>query len=111
MAKVMSFTDQYGETSPQSYWRIVLVNRVKEDRTANLVFYGFTNESQKGKRIIGQKSYTVSGEDFDTWFSPSVLSPEGINPESKAYEYAVATKDVDSGGGNMVSFFEGAHDV
>lgn len=117
MAKKISYTDQYGDVFPEAYFRAVQVNLCKEDKTGNIVFYGFENEAKKGKRVIGAKSYNVKPVDYDAYFSATVLDPEGINPLRKAYDFADSVLDVDSGevdgDGNkiMVSFFDGAEDV
>jgi len=113
MAKIGSFVDQYDDVYPSSYWRPVQVNVCKEDKNAHIIFYGFESEAKKGKRSIGQKSYSVGGEDFDTYFGTSSLDPEGKNPYAAAYTYADNKLDKDSGQVDeddkpiMVSFFDG----
>lgn len=117
MAKEMSYTDNYGDEFAESYWRCVQVNLCKEDKTGNIVFYGFENEAKKGKRIIGSKSYAINGEAYDEYFSADIIDPEGVNHIKKAYDYADSVLDKDSGevdaDGNpvMVSFFDPSEDV
>lgn len=71
MAKVMAFTDAAGNTYQTSYWRVVQINVSVADRTAMVMLYGYKDAAsrQAGRSPIGQKSYAVTGADFDKLFA------------------------------------------
>lgn len=107
MAFQMNYTDEYGDSYEESYWRVVQPTLNKEAREGAVVFYGYQDADHKGKRIIGQKIYAIAHDDFDEYFSPDDLNPEGKNPWEASYRFATAT--LDTGPQEApVSFFDGA---
>ncbi len=114
MAFKKEHTDAFQETYAQSYWRVVEVNINKADRRGRVLFYGYPDEARKGGRIVGDKAYPVSEDQYDTYFGPDELNPEGKNPYAAAYELAMDTKDVsvpaeeEGQEPTYVSFFEHA---
>lgn len=117
MAFQLNFTDEYGVNYPASYWHCVQTNLSKADLSGRLTFYGFQDAANKGKRIIGQKNYTILAADYNTYFSATAVDPLNVNHISQAYVYASATLDVDSGQKDddgkpvMASFFNGSTEV
>ena len=111
MALQMTYTDVYEDTYPESYWRLMDCNINKPAKTGNVTFYGYADAAQKGKRVIGSKSYVVDASLFDQFFGPTVLDPEGANPYESAYLMAKAVKDELAADGKYKSFFDGAIDV
>jgi hypothetical protein len=116
MAKVMPFTDPYGNALATSYWYVVQVNLGIADRTANIVLYGYKDRQarKQGKASVGSKSYAVSGEKFDQMMKAH-LSPGGPNLMRLIYEQVVnGIKDVPAPTPEdpdaKKSFFEGATD-
>ena len=103
MAFQMSFTDNFGVVYPESYWKVVATNICQADKVGNVTFYGYQDEANKGKRIIGTKNYAVSNGAYLACFDVDSLNPNGANPVAASYVHALATKDVDS-----ISFFENA---
>lgn len=117
MAFQMNYTDQYKDNYPSSYWRVTQTNFNKGEKTANIVLFAYADKAHAGLRMLGAKSYNVSGADFDTYFAPGVIEPQGIDHIKQAYLLATNTLDIDSGqldsNNNpiMVSFFNNATDI
>jgi hypothetical protein len=114
MGKQMNYTDQYGNTQANSYWRIAQVNIGVSDRNAYVLFYGYKDKTARndGKLSVGSKSYSISGTAFDTLYAEHV-APNGPNLMTLAYNYATSKLDTPSAGDPavLVSFFDGAQDV
>ena len=110
MAIQLSFTDQYGDEYPQAYFRVVQRNLNDENKTGMVLFYAYENAAKKGKRIIGQKEYNVTPEDYDAYFATDKQDPAGKNPKKSSYEFAKAKKDIGQGE-SAKSFFDGGVDV
>lgn len=113
MAKQMAFSDQFGNTYPASYWRLVYVAIDAVGGNARLVFYGYKDKAARdaAKVNIGQKAYDLSGAEFQTYYAHH-LEPNGPNLMTLCYEYCGQKKDVPQGGELPdVSFFETATDV
>jgi hypothetical protein len=107
MAYQMEFTDEYGEVFAESYWRLEQNNRAtKGNPNAHLLLYGYTNAANKGKRIIGQKSYVLDSQVYTEWLSDAAIKDAEKTVDEQAYLYAMASKDTDG-----VSFFEDAEVV
>jgi hypothetical protein len=119
MAWKMSYTDQYDENYPNSYWVIAQCNSSpRYSETGMILFYGYPDEAHKGKRIIGQKQYSVSKDEYQALVQGTIPSPlpNGVStPEDLLmygiYQWAQAKKDVNIGtpeNPQWVSFFENA---
>lgn len=113
MAFEMSFTDEYGELYPASYWKVVQCNINRIEKTGHVAFYGYASAASLGKRIIATKDYRVDAALYDIFFETVVLDPEGENPYKAAYLMAAQVKDTPSAveGAPDVSFFEDAEQV
>ena len=106
----MPFETEAGDTYAQSYWRVVQVNIGVADKTAHVVFHGYRNVVAKnnGKRHIGEKSYSISGNKFNDYFTAAKLDEK--DPMAQGYQLAKDT--LDTGPDNdKKSFFDGALDV
>lgn len=108
MALQLSYTDSFSEEYPEAYFRLVQCNICVADKSGQVTFYAYPNAAKKGKRVIGQRSYAITPETYDTYFATSVLKTK--DPYKQAYELAKATKDVGEGL-EAKSFFDGAIDV
>lgn len=89
MGFIMSFTDQYGETHPESYWNVE-VHRTKNQLHRKIVFYGWTNKENRDKtrEALEPIEFYLGPERedlYNIYFSSESLSPEGANPEKQAY--------------------------
>ena len=110
MALQMEYTDEFGTTYQESYWKVVQTNMCQADKCGMVQLYGYVDAANKGKRIIGQKSYNIDTAAYEASFDADALNPEGKNPISAAYAHAKATADVGEGEA-ATSFFEHAVDV
>lgn len=111
MAFEMAFTDEFGDTYTESYWKVAQTNISQAEKRGQIRFHGFENEAKKDKRIIGVKDYTIDEDTYETYFAADALNPDGKNPAAAAYIYAKAKKDVPVEDGEPISFFENALDV
>ena len=116
MAFTLPQADEYGDTFPKSYWKPVQVNLCSLDKTGMVLFYGFESAANKGKRVIGRKSYAVTPEQFDRFFAADGLNPDGKNPWAAAYELALSVEEgtgkaPEGGAETTRSFFAGAKAV
>lgn len=110
MALQMEYTDEFGTTYPESYWKVVQTNMCQADKCGMVQLYGYVDAASKGKRIIGQKTYAIDKEAYELNFDADALNPEGKNPISAGYAHAKAMADVVMGR-DVISFFEHAIDV
>ena len=103
MAKQMKYEGQEGVIYENSYWKPVEINLCLSDKRGLIVFYGYKDKEAKEhkKSNIGQKSYQISSDLFDKYFSVAILNQEKINVISQAYQFADDTKDLED-----KSFFE-----
>lgn len=113
MAFQMAYTDIYGNTHAESYWRVVQVNISVPDRSALFCLYGYkdVNARNASKMHIGQKTYNVSGDNFDGYLTAH-FEPGGPNIAAMTYNYAASCEDVETEDPEVkVSFFAGATSV
>lgn len=109
MAFQMSFTDQYGTVYQESYWRVVQTNICQSEKKGLVMFYGYENAANKGKRVIGEKAYVIDKDAYEASFDADSLNPNGVNPVLAAYLHAAGTMDV--GIEIKTCFFAGALSV
>lgn len=106
MALQMEYTDEFGVKYLESYWRVAQISISQAQRRGMIQFYGYSDAANRGKRIIGQKQYSVGTEDYDDCFGVDALNPEGINPSIAAYDYAKGATEI-----NGARFFANAIDA
>ena len=116
MAIQINHTDSHGEIYPLSYWKPVQINFSESDGTAHLTFYGYPDADRKGKRIIGQKSYTLDGGKITSYFKSAPQDVTSVRGGMMAAAYKLAKETLDKNIGteqspNMVSHFNGGIDV
>lgn len=109
MAKQLSFTDSYGDTYAESYWRVENVRIDKKTQTVHFEFVGYPDALHKGGRTIGTVLYNVGDTDYETYFSPTVL--DSRNPIAAAYVYADDKPGTVLGEGMPRMFFTNANDI
>jgi len=95
MAIKLNFTDSYGENYPESYWKPVQINFCEADQNGQITFYGYPKVSQKGKRIVGQKSYALDAARILTYLksTPADVTTVRNSMLSMAYKLAKETLD------------------
>lgn len=120
MAFQKSFTDTFGATHDESYWRLSSFEFHKEEGRAVLYFRGFANATaaSTGKPALAMRQYELRGEAFTALLQKLTgADNSGASLAAQAYAFAVAAKDVSTGTNDengapvMVSFFDGAEAV
>lgn len=122
MAWQMDFTDSWGEHYPESYWSIAQCNSCpRYSETGMIQFYGYPNATNKGKRVVGQHSYSIDQSDYETLVKQPIPNPvpQGISTAEDLLMYGIylwaknkldvdtGTKD-ESGKPILKSFFDSA---
>ena len=110
MALKMIYVANDGTEHLNSYWRPVQINIGIGDKTANVVFYGYKDQAARhaGNASIGSKSYAVSGDQFEEYFSSAALLNN--DPAAKSYELAINVLDTGNTD-DRKSFFHDSEDV
>ena len=87
MALQQTIENSTGTTA--SYWRIVLVTTNYESSQANILMYGYKDQTARNQNKIplDQRSYAVMGNDFDTWYGVTELDRRSINHITNSYLY------------------------
>lgn len=121
MAKIKSYTDDYGVTHPNCVWVPMFLAVDHIDRKARFVFHGFHDLQAlaAGKQSLpgAQKEYTVNGTAYLTLIgSPPKVESTLLGTVADAlYSHAMATKDTLTDPANpesaKVSFFKDCADV
>jgi hypothetical protein len=116
MAFEMEYEDKSGVTHPASYWRVGQTNLSQATKNGSIAFLGYASAAARlaGKQPIDAKTYHIAPQEYDAFFAPDDLSPEGKNPVSQAYLYALSVKEgvaPAEGDDDRVSFFDGAESV
>jgi hypothetical protein len=76
-----------------NYHHVRLCNINQHKSKAYIAVHSFVDEAARTDSIQNDHKafrYTVTDEDFDTYFADSNLEPEGITPVTQAYEYLKA---------------------
>jgi len=122
MALQGSWKDNYLKTWPNSYWRVAQINLNTESKTGQITFncYEDSNTALAGSsRVIGQKNYTITPANWDSYFgiSPADTSTAANAGKAQSYALAKGVLDTDSGKKDendnpiMQSYFKGYADV
>ena len=98
MAFQMEFNDIHGVTHPASYWRVAQTNFSQADKRGQIIFHGYASAAARlaGKQAIECKFYDINQADYEAYFAPDDLNPEGKNPVEAAYTYALTVKEGDA---------------
>lgn len=73
-----------------SYHHVRLCNINQHKAKAHIAVHCFVDEAARTDSIQNDHNairYTVTGEDFDSYFADSNLEAEGVTPISQAYKY------------------------
>jgi len=99
MAKQLDYEDNTGATYTESYW-VPRVELDKVQRVARLTVQAWVDEDARnnGKSPFTAQRYTVTGDEFNTFFSVEALETENVLKQ--AYLYLDTTE-----------MFKGAADV
>ena len=105
MAIKLNYPDEFGELYPESYWKCVETNLHHAEKLGRILFYGFKDSKNSGKRIVGAVDYRLTPVEYETYFSSNILGATDVNVVSQAYKLAKETKSV-TVDGKSESFFE-----
>jgi hypothetical protein len=104
MAKLMSYTDERGNTMPQSYWCIASAHIDRFSSTAELTFYGFKDQTTRGAWTPDsgiapyiQKAY-IGGDLYEQFFSETILATQNAIGQCYAAYAAVQGNFFDAHG-------------
>ena len=69
------------------YWRVVKTHINHASKIAEVYVWGYVSEQARdeNKRQLDERMFTVSSEQFDDYFAPTVIDPQGINHVKNAY--------------------------
>lgn len=94
MAIILQKDDDFGGTGAQ-YWRVVETNINYNDKTSQVVLFGYVNKQQRelNKRPVKIKKYSWNGADFP--FSANAMNEK--NPIKISYNLIKQTSDFSAG--------------
>lgn len=119
MAIQVSYTNEYGDVWPESYWVLTQQNLNRQHTTAILQFMGYKDLATYTSLIAGEiafrpvlMEFMVSNNrvtydedntptthaDYTTYFDKNVINPEGVNNYKKGYEAALDLLPMFDGG-------------
>lgn len=86
-----TYPDPYNGDNSEAYANIKQVNgnAARKDQRFTLEIYSSQTARENDKRPIDSVSYSVSGDDWDTYFSVDAINPEGKNQYEQAYQYVL----------------------
>jgi hypothetical protein len=72
-----------------TYWIICDLYGDWKEKTMFIKLCGYISAQARaeGRKEVLERSYTLSGDMFDIYFSPTTLNPEGVNVVSQGYLY------------------------
>jgi hypothetical protein len=78
-----------------NYWRVVNTNLDYNNKSANIVLYGYVSQEARdsNKVNLDTRIFVVNDTDFETYFIPSVIDPQGINQVKNTYLYIKTTPE------------------
>lgn len=77
-----------------SYWRVVNTNLDYNNKTANIVLYGYVSKEARdsNKPNLDVRTFAIN-DDFDNYFMPSTINPQDINQIKTSYWYIKTTEE------------------
>lgn len=93
MALQKTINHQTGSTS--SYWKINKIDFTFAPKTAMIILAGYVNEQarQEDKRHLDVRTFRILPEEYDTYFSLTVLDAQDMNQLKSAYMYIKAIEN------------------
>ena len=88
MALAKAYTDTYGTTHSQSYWRVerITLNK-KDDNSAEISISCYADAASKLKQVCERRTFLVLGDDYAAYFDATNLDLPSENPIKSAYEF------------------------
>ena len=92
--KSTPYVDTYGNILPNPYINVKQVNGNAKQKTQLIVLEMYSSKDvSTGSRPIDSYSYTVNGDDWDTFFAPTSINPVDTNQYSQAYSYIMQLEE------------------
>ena len=90
-----TFNNPYNGLSEDCYGNVKQNNGNANQKTQMIVLEIYANDSYKetGSRPIDSYSYTINGDDWDTFFAPTSINPVDTNQYSQAYSYIMQLEE------------------
>jgi len=97
MALQLSTEDQFGNTNASAYHRIIALALNSKDKIASLAVEAYKDAAARAadKAAFSRRQYAISGDDYDTYFAPSVLDVVDQNPLERAYVFLKTLAEYD----------------
>jgi hypothetical protein len=78
-----------------NYWRVVNTNLDYNNKNGNIILYGYVSQEARdsNRPNLDTRTFTVNDDDFDNYFTPSVIDPENINQVKNSYLYIKTTSE------------------
>ena len=86
------------------YWRVSKTDLDYTQKTASVTLVGYVSLEARQQNMIplDHREISASGADFDLWFAPEAVDPDGTNQVKNAYLYAKSITDGEFAGSTDV---------
>ena len=80
---------QHETGAASHYWRVGSTDLNYAQKTASVTLLGYVSQDARDQNMVplDRRAVSVSGADFDLWFAPSAVDPNGTNQVKNAYLY------------------------
>lgn len=80
---------QHETGAASHYWRIGSTDLNYAQKTASVTLLGYVSQDARNQNMVplDRRVVSASGADFDLWFAPSAVDPNGTNQVKNAYLY------------------------
>ena len=80
---------QHETGAASHYWRIGNTDLNYAQKTASVTLLGYVSQDARELNMVplDRRVITASGADFDLWFAPEAVDPNGTNQVKNAYLY------------------------
>jgi hypothetical protein len=80
---------QHETGSYSQYWRVVRTSLNYDILRGEIVLYGYVSQQarESGKTKLDSRTFSVTTEDFNTYFIPSAIDPQDMNQVKNSYLY------------------------
>jgi hypothetical protein len=85
----LTYTDDFGNTSTEYYGVIDVIQLNKHNKFTSIVLEIYASKSARDQSLapVQIKSYNITNDQFDIWYSLAVLNQPNNNPFKQSYSY------------------------
>lgn len=88
MALAKAYTDTYGTTHSQSYWRVERVTlNFKDDNSAEISVSCYADAASRLKQVCERRTFLVLEDNYTAFFDVGTLDLANENPIKSAYKF------------------------